>query len=47
MSVNALLDPSDNETVIVDKEKIDLLIGEHFSKHFEDTNRKLTDPTLT
>jgi hypothetical protein len=47
LSVNALQDPSNRENVIIDKEKIDTLIGQHFARHFEDKNRQLTDPTLT
>ncbi len=45
-SVSTLVDPEDKNNILVDKEKIDCIIAEHFSKHFQDVNRALDDPSL-
>ncbi len=44
-SVNTLTDPTNSSNIIVDKERIDSLIAEHFAKHFQETNRQLSDPS--
>jgi hypothetical protein len=43
-SVQCLADPNDEEKILVNADRINHIIGEHFKEHFADANRRLPDP---
>jgi hypothetical protein len=45
--VQCLIDPDDEEKIIVDMDKINAIIGDHFKEHFKDSNRQLSNPAVT